>query len=86
VMPNGDRGWYTDAVSIPDWQFETFMTRDLIGFVDSAFHTIPDRAGRAIGHKMYSQDRALHVPAEGPNYCANCVSGLKFAEHSYRCD
>jgi S-formylglutathione hydrolase FrmB len=49
VMPNGERSYYTDAHANPRAAFETFIVRDLIGFVDRMFQTIPTRAGRVIG-------------------------------------
>lgn len=48
VMPSTDRGWYTDSVACPTGAYETFITRDLIGFVDSAFNTRKSRDGRAL--------------------------------------
>ena len=49
VMPDGERSFYTDSVSNPKAAFETFVVRDLIGFVDANFRTIPDRSGRVVG-------------------------------------
>jgi arylformamidase len=48
IMPSGDRGFYTDSPILPAAQYETYLTRDLIAFVDTAFNTITDRRGRAI--------------------------------------
>jgi len=48
VMPDGGRGFYTDSRSNPRGLSETLMVRDLVGFVDATFRTIPDRAGRVV--------------------------------------
>lgn len=48
VMPNGERGWYTDAAHMPFANFESLIIDDIVGFVDSTFQTIPSREGRAI--------------------------------------
>lgn len=40
--------WYFDSPIMKDFQYETFMTRDLIGFVDSHYPTLARREGRAI--------------------------------------
>jgi S-formylglutathione hydrolase FrmB len=48
VMPNGERGWYSDSATVPTSAFETFITSDLIGFVDGAFQTKACREGRAV--------------------------------------
>ena len=49
VMPDGGRGWYSDSVTEPAGAFETFIVRDLIGFVDRTFQTKATREGRVIG-------------------------------------
>ena len=47
VMPDGGRSWYTDARhGLP---YEACIMKDVIGFVDRFFRTIPDRTGRALG-------------------------------------
>jgi putative tributyrin esterase len=47
VMPDGGRSWYTDAKhGLP---YETHIMKDVIGFVDRFFRTIPERRGRALG-------------------------------------
>lgn len=40
--------WYFDSPIMKDFQYETFMTRDLIAFVDSHYPTLARREGRAI--------------------------------------
>lgn len=47
VMPDGDRCFYCDFVGGP--QYEKALIRDIIGFVDRHFHTIPSGNGRVIG-------------------------------------
>jgi S-formylglutathione hydrolase FrmB len=47
VMPDGDRCFYCDTAD--GRAYEQAIVRDLIGFVDRYFHTIPDRSGRVIG-------------------------------------
>jgi len=71
VMPNGDRSWYTDAALMPDWKFETFISRDLVSFVDRTFHTIPERRGRAIGGLSMGGYGAMKLALKHPDiYCA----------------
>jgi putative tributyrin esterase len=48
VMPDTERGWYSDALCDPSKQFESFITLDLIPFVDSTFQTVAARPGRAV--------------------------------------
>jgi len=47
AMPDGERGFYCDAVDGP--AYETYMMQDVVGFVDRFLHTVPTRAGRAVG-------------------------------------
>jgi len=47
VMPDGGRGFYTDAFE--GFAHESAIVKDLIPFIDRMFHTIPERSGRAIG-------------------------------------
>jgi len=47
VMPDGGRGYYTDAKQ--GLAYESHVMKDVIGFVDRFFPTIPERRGRAIG-------------------------------------
>jgi S-formylglutathione hydrolase FrmB len=47
VMPDGGRGFYTDAAE--GYAYETAIVQDLVNFIDKMFHTRTDRKGRAIG-------------------------------------
>ncbi len=48
VMPNGERSFYTDSQANPRAAFETYLTRDLVGFVDRTFRTVTTREGRVL--------------------------------------
>jgi enterochelin esterase-like enzyme len=55
VMPNAfslhKGSMYSSSVTTGDW--ETYVARDLVGYVDSHYRTIPDRASRGLaGHSM----------------------------------
>jgi S-formylglutathione hydrolase FrmB len=47
VMPNGGRGWYTDAVE--GFAYESHIMKDTISFVEKFFPAKKDRSARAIG-------------------------------------
>lgn len=47
VMPDGGRGWYTDAKA--GYAHESDLVKDIVGLVDRTFPVKADRAGRAIG-------------------------------------
>jgi S-formylglutathione hydrolase FrmB len=49
VMPDGGRGWYTNAASPAGLAYEDDLVKDVVGLVDHTFPVKAERAGRAIG-------------------------------------
>lgn len=47
IMPDGGRGWYTNAVE--GYAYEDDLIKDLVGLVDRTFPARAERSGRAIG-------------------------------------
>src|SRR3954468_18419689 len=47
VMPDGGRGWYTNAVE--GSAYEDDLIKDVVGLVERTFPVKAERAGRAIG-------------------------------------
>ncbi len=71
VMPDCQRGWYTDSVSLPTYAFETFIIDDLIEFVDSTFPTRASREGRAIAGLSMGGYGAFKLALKHPDrFCA----------------
>ena len=71
VMPDTERGWYVNAAQDPSRPFETYITRDLIPFIDSTFQTKPDRSGRAIAGLSMGGYGAFTLAAKHPElFCA----------------
>lgn len=54
VMPDAFTRWhgsmYSNSVNTGDW--ETFIARDLVWYIDTHYRTIPLRASRGLGHSM----------------------------------
>jgi S-formylglutathione hydrolase FrmB len=49
VCPDGGYGsWYLDSPVDTAWKFETYITAEVVSYIDSHYRTIPRRAGRAI--------------------------------------
>ncbi len=48
VMPDGGRSFYCNDPRVGGLAYEDHIVKDVVGFVDSAFHTIPSRQGRAL--------------------------------------
>ncbi len=71
VMPNGDRGFYVDARSRPSSAYDTYITRDLTGFIDATFRTIIGRRGRVIAGLSMGGYGALAIALRHPDmFCA----------------
>ena len=48
VCPDGQNSWYWDSPKDPSSRYETFVSKELIAYVDSHYPTRADRMGRAI--------------------------------------
>ncbi|MCD7976951.1 MAG: esterase family protein [Tannerellaceae bacterium] len=48
VMPDGKNSWYWDSPKDPAYRYETFLSKELVTYVDTHYPTIPDRSKRAI--------------------------------------
>ncbi len=71
VMPDGGRGWYTDSATEPAGAYETFIVRDLVGFIDRTFRTRSERGGRVIGGLSMGGYGAVKLALKYPQtFCA----------------
>ena len=48
VCPNGENSWYWDSPLNANVRYETFISSELIRYVDTRYKTVADRSGRAI--------------------------------------
>ena len=48
VCPDGKNTWYWDSPLNADVRYETFISDELVKYVDSHYKTVADRKGRAI--------------------------------------
>ena len=48
VCPDGKNTWYWDSPLNADVRYETFISNELVKYVDSHYKTVADRKGRAI--------------------------------------
>jgi len=48
VTPEASRGWYVNSVSDQKARFEDFVIKDVVGYMDAHFRTIPEPFARAI--------------------------------------
>nr|WP_310588579.1 alpha/beta hydrolase family protein [Dyadobacter psychrophilus] len=62
VCPDGGYGsWYWDSPVDPQSQFETYVSKELVFFIDSKYKTIRDRTGRAITGLSMGGHGALYL-------------------------
>jgi Predicted esterase len=48
VCPNGKNSWYWDSPVDPAMRYETYVTKELVSYIDNHYKTIPNKKGRAI--------------------------------------
>ena len=48
VCPDGNNSWYLDSPVDDKYKYETYVSNELVKWVDSKYKTIKDRKGRAI--------------------------------------
>ena len=48
VMPDAVDSWYFDSPLVKEYRYETFVSQELVSYVDSCYSTVKDRKGRAI--------------------------------------
>lgn len=48
VCPDGKTSWYWDSPKDPSYRYETFVSDELVNYVDTNYPTIKDRSSRAI--------------------------------------
>ena len=82
VMPDGGRGFYSDAVAGP--AYESSIIHDLIPFIDGTFNTIAERSGRCVGGLSMGGYGALRLALRFPEmFCStNSHSGALDFGHS----
>ncbi|MBV9865406.1 MAG: hypothetical protein JO316_08660 [Abitibacteriaceae bacterium] len=84
VMPNGGRGFYTDAAQ--GFAYEKSMIEDLVGYIDGMFNTKAERSGRCIGGLSMGGYGAVRLALRRPDmFCsANSHSGAMNFGHEKR--
>lgn len=48
VCPDGEQSWYWDSPIRKESQFETFVSQELVQYIDTKYNTVKSRRGRAI--------------------------------------
>jgi len=72
VMPDGGRGWYTDARE--GFAYDTAIAHELVSLVDRTFHTDARREARVIGGLSMGGYGALKLALAHPDLFCSAVS------------
>ena len=89
VCPDGGySSWYIDSPVDSTFQYESFIVKDLLSYVDAHYATIPDRAARAITGLSMGGHGALYLAMRNKNLFAHAgsMSGgvdLRFSTKKY---
>lgn len=77
ICPDGENSWYWDSPIKARSQFETFISKELVSYVDSHYPTRTHRDGRAITGLSMGGQGALYLGFRHPDVygCATAMSG-----------
>lgn len=74
VCPDGQDSWYWDSPVQPDYQFETFISHELVAYIDSHYRTRATRTQRAITGLSMGGQGALWNAWRHPDVFGACGS------------
>lgn len=74
VMPSGMDSWYWDAPADPQMQMETFITKELIPYIDSHYNTAADRDKRAVTGLSMGGHGAFWLAARHPELFSSAAA------------
>lgn len=60
-VDGGFSSWYFDSPIDPTMKYETYVAKEMVGFIDSTFNTIRNRDGRAISGLSMGGHGALYL-------------------------
>lgn len=74
VCPDGQDSWYFDSPIDPKMQFETYVSKELVAYVDSHYRTFANRYMRAITGLSMGGHGALFLAFRHPDVFWSCGS------------
>ncbi len=74
VCPDGQDSWYLDSPIDPKMQFETYITKELVSFIDNHYRTIADPEFRAITGLSMGGHGAMSLALKHPEVFWQCGS------------
>src|SRR5678815_5039507 len=61
VCPDGNNSWYWDSPVDSNYKYETYVSKELVSWIDSKYKTIKDRKGRGITGLSMGGHGALYL-------------------------
>lgn len=74
VCPDGQDSWYWDSPERPNMQFETFISSELVAYIDKNYYTLTTRDQRAITGLSMGGQGALWNAWRHPDVFGSCGS------------
>ncbi|WP_339721163.1 alpha/beta hydrolase family protein [uncultured Paraglaciecola sp.] len=75
VCPDGAKtSWYIDSPLDPSFQYETYISRELVNYVDNTFNTQTDKASRAIMGLSMGGFGAFYLAIRNSNVYSAAIS------------
>ena len=74
VCPDGQDSWYFDSPVDPTMQFETYVSKELVEYIDSHYRTLANRYMRAITGLSMGGHGALFLAFSHPDVFWSCGS------------
>lgn len=72
VCPDGQKSWYWDSPVDPNYQFETFIGKELVDYVDKNYRTVDSPKGRAISGYSMGGHGGLWIGFNHPDVFGAC--------------
>jgi S-formylglutathione hydrolase FrmB len=74
VFPDGDNSWYLDSPLKPDMQYESYIIKELIPFIERNFPARSGRTNRAIMGASMGGHGAITLAAKHPDFFCSASS------------
>jgi S-formylglutathione hydrolase FrmB len=74
VCPDGQNSWYWDSPVNPESQFETYVSNELVAYIDKNYKTIANHDGRAITGLSMGGHGGLWLGINHPDVFGACGS------------
>jgi S-formylglutathione hydrolase FrmB len=74
VCPNGRNSWYLDSPIDAKYQFETYIIKDVVSYIDTHYPTIADKTKRVITGLSMGGHGALYLALRHPDIFGACGS------------